>query len=82
MRPFTAAWFRQERAATAKRWYLWPYYLTLGVFMAGGIAWCVYKAYWSGVAFTSAVLTLHVLLFLMPTRAGWKAHQVAKHADR
>jgi hypothetical protein len=81
MRPFSAAWWRKEQRRP-RQWWLWPYSMMLGIYFAGGFAWCVYKEFWSGAAFTGLVLAAHVHLFVRPSRASWVEHRVAKRADR
>jgi uncharacterized membrane protein len=75
MRPFSPAWFRQERQAAARRWYLWPYSVALGLYFAGGVVWCLYKGFWAGAAFTAAALVGHIFLFAVPSRRASKARR-------
>jgi hypothetical protein len=78
MRPFSPAWFREEREAATRRWYLWPVSVALGAYLAGGLLWCLYKGFWAGAAFTGFALVAHVFLFAVPSRVGWKACRNAR----
>jgi hypothetical protein len=71
MRPFSTAWWRQERRSTEQRWYLWPVTLVLAVYGLGGFAWLIYNGWWAGAAFTAAWMTALVVMFA-PSRNGWR----------
>ncbi len=77
MRSFSSAWWRHE-LREGRPWWLWPYSLALTVYFAGGLVWCLYKNFWLGAAFSGLVLTVHILLFVKPSRAPWTAHHAAK----
>lgn len=65
----------------ARRWYLWPFSLVLGIYFTGGLGWCLYKGFWTGAAFTSAVIVAHVYLFVIPSRGAWQAHRASRRAS-
>jgi hypothetical protein len=71
MRPFSSAWWRQERRAVEQRPYLWPGVVVLGLYGLGGLAWCLYNGWWTGAGFTAAWTTALLVLF-GPSRHGWQ----------
>jgi hypothetical protein len=63
MRPFSTAWWRQERRSTEQRWYLWPVTLVLAIYGLGSFAWLIYNGWWASAAFTAAWMTALVVRF-------------------
>ncbi len=81
MRSFSKAWFLEQRSLTKKRGYLWPGFIVFFIFGLGGVAWCAYNGWWSGVAFTLFWLLLLVSIF-GPCRRGWQRQQGQRATER
>jgi membrane protein YdbS with pleckstrin-like domain len=79
MTPFTTKWFREQRAITAERWYLWPMLVVLFIYGLGGLLWCIYNDWWSAAALTAVWLVALVTL-LGPSRHGWQRRRTDRDA--
>lgn len=79
MRPFSAAWFREQRAVVEARWYLWLVVVVFFIYGLGGFVWCVYNRWWVGAAFTTFWLVALVVLF-GPSRRGWQRRRAQRRA--
>ncbi|MFN2538391.1 MAG: hypothetical protein ABR549_09595 [Mycobacteriales bacterium] len=81
MRPFSADWFRQERAKMRGQGHVWPLAVALAVVGVGALTRFIYKGWWPA----AAVGTLWLVILTVvggPAQTGWKKRRQEKRGDQ